>query len=228
MRELWTLIPAAGSSERWRAAGFEKPKALLSVRLGGLTMPMWQHVGIAASLLSQHTLVGLPPDCDTWGNDITEGILVGRTRGQAETVLKMLRIVPRTMRVLVLDCDTLLQTSDLEYMCSRQEQLIVAVTRSNDPNMSRPDRVPNAQKFVEKQQISEWGVVGARLFRSAHDLANALHWSIAEDARLGREPYLTGAMNLLLGTNHCHDVEGRWIDWGTPERLRASGAEVVP
>ena len=217
MSDLHILIPAAGRSTRFAAQGYTTPKPFLQIRdRNGVSKRMVDHVADSAPIGLTHILypAGAPD-----------------SSGQAESVLILVNQVLDQLddaRVLVLDCDMVLPRAVLivlEKVLSVYS-MSVAVAETFDPNASRIDSFPFPRVFAEKQPIGKWGIVGARAFRSARNLKTALEYTISVAKRTGSEPYISEAMNYYPGTAVAIPTDD-FQDWGTPERVAASGATIV-
>lgn len=153
------------------------------------------------------------------------------TSGQASTVLQMARTINPLDSVTVMDCDTLLEQEDIcelgKLVTPGHYDAAVAVGMcTQDTAMSRVDQIPFPTLFVEKRYISQWGMVSARSFARPGELARVLSEIVREHEAAGREPYLSEALNRYPGKKIAHVVT-RWTDWGTPEKVRSSGAHVA-
>lgn len=230
-RRFWAVIPAAGSSRRFAEAGYDKIKPLLRVRRAtGENASMLAHVASAVPS-GMHIIVVLPLGQEVPA-DVASSVQVARvprTLGQADTVRRVVRDLPPDDGVLCLDCDTLMRREDVGAVVNaviEQYDVAVAVASCDDPEMSRVDQVPHPTLFVEKCRISRWGMISARAFGSAEELSRVLDEIVEEDERAGVEPYLSGALNRYPGNKFAHEVTW-WQDWGTPQKLRSTGAAVV-
>lgn len=226
MSNIITVIPAAGESRRYREAGYPTIKPLLTVRNKyGAVGSMLHHV--EQSALTE-TIVALPAQVMKPIDSISRVVAIFRTIGQADTVYQLVRSLPPSEAVVVMDCDMILGIGDVHTLMQYLElyDMVVAVTESFDPNASRVDTVPFPTRFIEKEPISQWGIVGVRAFRKAGMLANALQITIQNCIKFDTEPYLSTAMNNYPGTKYAHVIQN-YQDWGTPERLRESGAEII-
>jgi hypothetical protein len=213
-RRFWLLIPAAGESQRFREHGINTPKPLLTVRSrGGQVCSMLAHVLATAPFT--RTIVGLRhpwhlPE-DARGCDVVH---IQRTRSHADTVRQMLEHVPPDDAVMIMDCDTIMVPEDLEAMTAYEADVVIAVARSDDPEMSRVDAVPFPSRFEDKWSDLPYGVISARMFHESGHLKNCLRDTFSDTlAHYGQ-------------TTRAHLVTS-WQDWGTPEKLRATGAEMV-
>lgn len=226
MRNLTVVIPAAGSSRRFWEAGFRNPKQTLVVKFNGFTRSMLAHV--EATVPDYSIVIGMKAEAFIPGDIRGVVVPIQETKGQADTILQIVRTLPVDNQVLVLDCDMLLpQGSILKLIDAIQVcDLSVAVTKTFDPNASRVDSIPFPTRFAEKEPISEFGIVSGRAFSNAEMLSEALERTLADCVAFGVEPYLSMAMNHYPGEKFALIVRD-YVDWGTPERLKESGAEIV-
>jgi hypothetical protein len=217
------LIPAAGSSLRYAKEGYTEPKQILTIRYNNTIKSMLAHVEESVRdfgvVIGMKTGVRIPGDLRGMVAEIDE------TKGQADTISQMLQYVPPASPIIVVDCDMILRAEDIltldRLVCSYD--VAVAVTKTFDPNASRINTFPYPTVFAEKEPISEYGIVGARAFRSAELLRVALAKLLSSTMT---EPYLSTAINFYPGRKIAHEVTS-FLDWGTPERLRETGAEIL-
>lgn len=225
MSDLWVVIPAAGESRRFKEAGYQTLKPLLTLKSPeGYISTMLGHVIKSLPAYPHHLIIALPFGAKFIYDDVAK-IEIARTRGQADSLFQVVQGVPSNDQVLVLDCDMLLKPKDLMLLVGLLQiyDISVAVTETFDPNASRVDEVPIPTRFVEKQPISQWGIVGARGFRNAGILTEALRKTLEETKE---EPYLSMAMNNYPGTKIAHVIT-EYIDFGTPERIKEAGWEIL-
>jgi len=220
------IVPAAGHSQRFRDAGYTCPKPLLRVKWQGRTKRMidWaidQFYDVGVSDIH----VGLP-SCLSMFDGQFRGVPIERTMGQADTIMQMIEHCDPYSKIIVADCDVLIDSGILKAISdSRNADLIMTVVKSSDPNMSRIDSITSPRRVVEKQPLSEWGIVGTRIFANAEMIRDACHTALQDSPAA----YLSDVVN-ALGDEQRHwqavDV-GRYVDWGTPEALEQSGARIV-
>lgn len=222
MSNLWTLIPAAGRSERFRQAGHALPKPLLRVRdRHGRTRRMFDHVLERVRL--DNVIVAIPAGHAPCGD--SQIMPIEHTRGPCDTISQMLARVPEDARVLLCDCDALVDDENfvedmLEFIGPYSQ--VAAVVESDDPNLSRVDRFPNWSCCIEKPTIPCGpGVFGMRAFSRAGQLRLAC----LDAMQTNPEAYLSAAMT-IIGRGRALWTH-RYEDWGTPEALRAAEAEIV-
>ncbi len=231
MSKLWVVIPAAGESRRFKEAGYETPKPFLRIKAkDGYETWMISHVVHSIPDLDRVSIIagvsmGLR---EKLKSDLIDFKSIYSTTGQAHTVLQLLEDLPEEDSVLVLDCDMILEMKDLKKLIEMLSvyDCTIAVTETFDPNSSRVDQIPFPTVFVEKEPISQFGIVGARGFRSILLLKEALEETLKDCKESGKEPYLSMALNHYPGTKFALLIDS-YQDWGTPERIKESGAEIV-
>jgi len=227
---IWTVIPAAGESKRFREAGYSMPKPLLRIKSpAGEEAYMVQHViADLPSWLRAGVVIALPSHLDKPIDLEERTISIPHTIGQADTVYQAIKTLPDNDLVLVLDCDMILKSEDILKLVELLNiyDVTVAVTETFDPNASRVDQVPFPSRFVEKEPISKWGIVGARAFKSAAVLSVALERTFDRCTARHQEPYLSMAMNPYPGSKFAHVITD-YIDLGTPERIKEAGWEIL-
>lgn len=227
---LHVVIPAAGESRRFLDQGYLTPKPFLQVKVGDDSRMMVEHVINSLSDIIHHSFITVAVHDEVYRRitPFVNTCIVSKTIGQADTIYQVVKHFSPEDKVLVLDCDMVLATEDLRYLVDLLGvyDVSIAVTETIDPNSSRVDQVPFPTRFVEKEGISQWGIVGARAFKNAGYLTDALKRVI--DRSIGRsvEPYLSTAINHYPGEKYAHVIKN-YMDWGTPERLLKSGAHIV-
>lgn len=230
-KNLWIVIPAAGDSRRFRDVGYMTPKPFLELQHqeGGPTEYMIQFVINSVDVVDPKFLIVIRNDMNLPMSLEHHHVLrIRETIGQADTVYRAVKELPPTDPVMIMDCDMVLQADDIDRILEllKSYDSVIAVAKTFDPNASRIDQVPHPTRFVEKEPISEWGIVGVRAFRSAGLLAYALQRTLARYEEIHREPYLSVAINHIPGTKYAHVVK-KFLDWGTPERIKESGFKIV-
>jgi len=227
---IWVVIPAAGESRRFKEAGYSTPKPLLRIRYNDTVSYMAHYVMSSIPLIHCETLIVFPYGVEIPHNfDHTAGrMFLKSTTGQADTVYQAIKELPKNDSVLILDCDMVLQSEDVYklVLILQIEDVAIAVAETFDPNASRVDQIPYPTRFVEKENISQYGIVGARAFKNIGILQEALSRTLERYEVLGKEPYLSVAINHYPGNKYAHLITN-YVDWGTPERIKESGAEIV-
>jgi len=230
MSNIWTVIPAAGESRRFKDAGFVTPKPLLTLKsksgeIGYMVQhviadfPAWLRAGVIVALPE-----GFPKPIDLQERVVS----IEHTTGQADTVYQVVKTLPDDDSVLVLDCDMILKTKDILTLVEMINvyDVTIAVSETFDPNASRVDSIPFPTRFVEKEPISQWGIVGGRAFKKAGLLTQALKKTLDRCVDRHQEPYLSLAINPYPGSKFAHVITD-YIDLGTPERIKEAGWEIL-
>ena len=209
MSKLWVVIPAAGESRRFKEAGYKTPKPLLHLRNN--------HGNV-------DTMINFVKDSIPMGLDVIDVLRLEKTIGQADTVYQTVKNLPFIDSVLILDCDIILRIGDIEHIIEMLNSfdVVMAVTETFDPNASRVNQIPFPTRFVEKETISQYGIISARAFRSCGVLTAALKRLLDE---CETEPYLSTAMNYYPGTKFAHLIT-EYVDLGTPQRIKEAGWEI--
>jgi hypothetical protein len=219
------LVPAAGRSERFAAAGYLKPKPDLLIEYDGMRAKMldWA-ISPLPRLVTGPVVVGAAPGMA--GPDAACALVrVHNSRGQAHTLMTLIgEMYHRDEPLLIINSDVVFEKEDLSSICrevAHGADIGILVQRSDSTAMSYVDRVPYSNKYAEKLVISKFAMSGAWAFRSSARLLDAL--VSVQDMP---EPYLSHAMNRMNGVHSCV-VAGKILDWGTPDAVVASGARIV-
>lgn len=225
-RRIRILIPAAGESARYREEGYDLPKHMLRVTYGGINGTMLGHV-LEYVPKDMDVLVGVRQAVPDLHPRVMTTV-VEHTAGQADTVRQMLEEVDIDDGVIVMDCDTLVLKEDvyrIRNLMAEWSAVVLVAENRYDRSMSRVDHVPHPTVFVEKKDISQWGVVSVRAFHNAGLLRGTLRQVVDEHRQIGTEPYLSHVLNRYPGTKYAL-VTKEYTDWGVPEKLRRSGAVI--
>lgn len=244
MSNLWVVIPAAGKSQRFIDAGYTTIKPLLELKAPNRKTALMLDFVYNTVPKGLPIIVGLPMgtkldigdrsimDCIEEGLDAAEQSsdkhfiqYIDKTRGQADSVYQMIKHLSSNDSCLILDCDMLLRTDDIQKLIDLLQvyDVTIAVTETFDPNSSRVDSIPFPSQIVEKQPISQYGIVGARAFKSIDLLTKALKKTLKESVT---EPYLSHAIGGYSGVKYAHLIS-EYVDLGTPERIREAGWEII-
>ena len=247
MSDLWIVIPAAGKSQRFIDAGYSISKPLLNLKApSGKESWMINHV-LDTIPPGYPIITALPTGLkvDTGGLTHMQCIeivldeveaskekhyiqYIEKTLGQADTVYQTIKHIDPNDSVMIVDVDTILDTKDLQTMIEFLQvyDAVIAVATSFDPNASRVDQIPFPTRFVEKQPISQYAIIGARAFKSIGLLTSALKRVLERYEILGQEPFLSVAINHYPGTKYAHQIMG-YTDLGTPQAIVDAGWEIL-
>lgn len=232
MSKIWAIIPAAGQSRRFVEAGYIIPKPFLSLKSkDGITRSMIGHViHNLPGHLRNNLLIGISSQWDK-PEDLKQDfsfIRIYNSKGQADTIYQMLNYLKEDDSIIIIDCDMILYKEDIEKLINilTVYDVAIAVSVTFDPNSSRVDHVPFPTRFVEKQPISEWGIVGARAFKRVGLLKEAINGILEDHYRMQIEPYLSVAINYYPGIKYAHVITD-YVDLGTPERVKEAGWTIL-
>lgn len=223
------LIPAAGGSRRFAEAGISLPKGLIRFRWRqSAPRTMIEHVACRDNRLSQsaHFYVGMSDSLGVdprWNACPMPKVDVGHTRGQAETVLRMLRalkIDDEPVLVLNSDCGF---TYPLSTFIMQAGAFVGAalVFQSASRAYSYVRGMPLFYSAQEKEPISRWAMAGAYFFPRAGVLREAIERQIGANHQHAGEFYLSGSLTYMVGEEMLAVPMEReqWHCWGTPEDL---------
>jgi NDP-sugar pyrophosphorylase family protein len=228
-----TIILAAGKSQRFIDSGYHTPKPFLQVKWQGKTQTVLEHVLDSLPEGLEKALVGVPEgfhhflenqDRTTYKPWMKSRLkVIENTIGQADTLRQLIDYVP-DQKVMVLNSDVLFRKETLDMLSKHINDVTILTQDSNNPSMSYIDKFPWPEKVVEKVVISNHAVSGAWMFAECGPIMGALT-QVCKDK--SKEPYLSHALNIMKGKKYALKLLYSPIDWGTPESLAASGAEIV-
>jgi hypothetical protein len=224
------VVLAAGQSRRFQADGYMVPKPFFSIEWHGTTATMLEHVIATVPLGFPRTVVAVPkPYAERLDGAlgltgrIVRFVEVEDSQAPAHTALQVLEFL-QLETTLFLDVDVLNCTNDL-YRLVNSNSCGVLVTKSTDPAYSYVDRIGLFNRIIEKEPISPYAVQGAYFvpITQIPDLMLCLSAAI----RLYEEPFLSHAFNQMMGSKLAVQTSYTPIDWGTPEKVRLSGAHII-
>jgi len=224
------IVPAAGTSRRFRDAGYATPKPDLVIEFNGEKKKMldwvldeipFSAVGPVVIAAHPHSVGPDAPHCS---------IVVHNSRGQAHAVLCALDATTperfADVPVLVMNCDMVICLEDIVRTCEQvsynSADVGILTTESKSEAYSYVNSFPFPTRFAEKRAISAHAMVGAWAFRSSRQLRDALQFV----CRNHNEPYLSAALAKMSAVFKCAHASS-FLDWGTPESIAASGARIV-
>lgn len=217
------LIPAAGESARFAAAGYRGPKAALEITLDGVRQRMIDHVVSRLPQGMRPVLVVRREHAEALSG-YDHVVLDGPTCGQSETVLRGLRAISPSQPVMVHNCDVLIDSATLMHMTHCVAATIALhhdLSTTEPPPYSYVDTPRYPSRYAEKVRISDWAVSGAWCFPFPALLNVACDQQV-RNLVPGEEAFLSGALQdiRLLG---CGCI---FTDLGTPEAIAAAGGVI--
>ena len=174
------VIPMAGRGSRFKEAGFEKPKFMLSVC--GRTLLEWSLKSLPLELASEVVFVGLSEENKALDlektvrslSGIPDEILTFRwldevTNGQATTVLEGLHGIADELPLVIFNIDTTFIDSNISTALQEGDwDGLLGSFASQTPNLSYAalDEQGRVVRVVEKEVISSHALNGLYAFRS--------------------------------------------------------------
>lgn len=244
------IIPAAGQGQRFRDAGYEKPKPLLHIpdpqdlsqEVPMLVAAARPFVGWADRTTLMIPRVQQLDYLDAW--EVVRGAfpdayidhwsLAYQQEGAALTILSLLGEIPDDAQVLVVNSDQFFVADVrpwLEKLNSKDApdgSLLTFEVYDGDLRWSYAQTAPHDARVVtrvaEKIAISTHATAGAYYFRQWKVLRTAICRMVGEGERYNGEFYLAPAYNQLVRAGMSvtrYDVSGGIIGVGTPEAYTA-------
>ncbi len=200
------VIPAAGNGQRFKDAGYSKPKHLIDV----LGKPMIERV-----------VDNLKPNGLCTVQVITRGSLKSDSRGAVETILQA--TLDPEEPLLIGNCDQLVafNVNDFVESCEGLDGGLV-VFRSNKEHHSYVEESGDIiTRIAEKQVISNLAVTGVYYFQRAGDFIDAGREVIGNNDRYNNEFYVSSAIARMIDSGLKLGVyEAATAILGTPAELQ--------
>lgn len=226
---MYVIILAAGQSKRFQEVGIEIPKPFLEIHWRGKSVYMLQHVINTIPLKFAEIHIAVPPKTEFRAPGI-HSYEISDTKGPAHTAYQMLSLLGdydtgAPSSYLILDCDVLNFTNDLERL-SELDHSGVLVSWSANPAYSYVDKLGPFEHIEEKKRISEYAVRGAYFIHQS-GLNEFINLSkLVIEAK--QEPYLSHVFDAMQCEKRAVETSYLPVDWGTPRDIRISGAHIVP
>lgn len=234
------IIPMAGEGRRFREAGYEVWKPLITVRrVTMLEWALWSAEGNVTAtthechFLTSYEVSDLVGDMgsvdkflDMYGF-VT--YMYGPTEGAACTVLAAAVGLPPDEPLAVMNCDQVFvaDVAAIEREClARGDDGFILTFTATDSKWSFVETTSEGRvlRVAEKEPISDQATVGFYWFRQARDLVWAIATAIHYDQRVKGEFYLAPVYNNLIRQRWA-TVRAVPVEWfhglGTPEDVAA-------
>lgn len=224
---MYVIILAAGQSKRFLEAGIDTPKPFLEIVWRGTSVYMLQHV-INTVPFKFDISIAVPPR-HVFDIPRVKSYEISDTKGPADTAFRMVIALEKYVlntysSYLILDCDILNTTNDLERL-SELNYCGVLVSRSANPAYSYVDKLGPFDRIEEKNRISEYAVQGAYfIHQSAFNEFINISKLVIEAKQ---EPYLSHVFNAMQCEKIALETSYTPISWGTPRDLILSGARLA-
>ena len=222
------LIPMAGEGQRFRAAGYTKPKPLINV----LGEPMIKRVMDNIGYCGYYVLIAqldhaaelrevLPDTSVVWINE--------KTSGAACTTLAAEKYINTSESLLIANCDQLVDNLGMAFMenwarCEEADGFLVTFC-SQSPNHSycKLDNRGWVTHVAEKDPVSHHANVGMYWWKHGSDYVEYCRQMIKKDIRTNGEFFICPVYNEAIADGKkiltC-SVDGMHC-LGTPEDLEA-------
>lgn len=221
------LIPAAGSSQRFKDAGILKPKGLLKMTWHGLNMTMIEHcmpltpnVPIRVACRSEDIVKFHAALCHN--KNIKFAALSTPTRGQAHTCVIMSKEVEGAIIIINSDNGFDLDVEEFISACDHVDASAGAVVfvAGGERKYGYVSDHPFFDFGIEKSPISAFALAGMFYFKSAEILQ--LAYSIAFNKKTTHEEYLSQLFSVIPHPKLAYRIPKSSLhEWGTPLDLLA-------
>ena len=229
------VIPMAGRGSRFKEAGFEKPKFMLSVC--ELTLLEWSLKSLPLELAHQIVFVGLAEANQSLNLENTVRSLSGIpdellsfcwldevTNGQATTVLEGLQGVKEEEPLVIFNIDTTFLDPGLSGALQKSDwDGLLGSFHSQAPNLSYAalDAQGEVTEVAEKEVISSHALNGLYAFRSVALFRDCYQRLNEEVLAQKGEVYVAPLYNYLLQEGRCVRLSSTQETYplGTPEEV---------
>lgn len=221
------IIPAAGESTRFMAAGYKKAKPWITFArheeqtpitmlehvlryLDPLPREMERRVVMASHHSPKKVVQGVSP------------VMVRDSHGQAESVMAALSGDQADDDVIVMNVDAVFNYPIKTFyeQVQHQESAALVFKGGKDLSYSYVDGYPLFYRACEKDAVSPWAMAGLYYFRSVSAMKSA--WNKQQDlqVRHNGEFYLSGLMTCMKSASLAVCIPADDIvSFGTPELL---------
>jgi len=169
------VIPMAGDSSRFQAAGVNLPKWTLNLK--GHPMLEWAIVSLGEIITKDTKFMFVTKNNNNHKDKLQSIIknfnldyeivnLEANTRGQAETVAKAISNQNKLLELVIWNVDTFVNPIALKTIGSERNQLVVSKLSGDHWSFAKIDEAGFVVETEEKKRISENASVGLYLFSS--------------------------------------------------------------
>lgn len=211
MSKLHIVIPAAGNGQRFRDAGYDKPKPYIDV----CGRPMIDRVIENLTPDREHVLHVLMPE-----------MLKRPSRGAVETIVQA--DVDPEAPLLIANCDQLVAFDVNDFINTDLDGRIVTFRSTKDHHSYVDTEDGLVRGIVEKEVVGNQAVTGVYYFKRARDFYDAAYEVIAQDKRVKNEYYVSSAIEIMLEAGaRIGTYEAPSAMLGTPDELQLFEAAAV-
>lgn len=227
------VIPMAGHGQRFKDAGYDKPKMLIEAK--GKTLLEWSIDSLPLDLCNRLIFIGLQEHDRDYNIssfirnkyekhcEVIQIYLPEVTRGQSETVLAAKKYINPKEALLIYNIDTTFKSKNLKANLQKPNVSVLGSFQSCKDNFSYAKKKSDGYvtEVKEKEVISEHALTGLYHFESASDFLQAAEESIVNNERTKNEFYVAPLYNKLIkaGRKIILDPVDEFHILGTPEEL---------
>lgn len=227
-KNLHIVIPAAGTSTRFYRVGYYTHKPFLTIKYKGKIKFMLDHV-LDSLNISPNILIhiGIPPGYGyfpyAYVNTQVNTQVIHRTESHVDTVSQLLRFVPDDDAVIFADCDVLISAMDFVNVCLALSALgrPTALVSDEINIIGRLSHIDSFPDFFNCNGTSSspYALWSLRGYPNAGILKDWIRKKPSQsmDTYFGLDDLSSFAVKAVVTP----------VDWGTPDALLATGAEIV-
>ena len=243
------LIPLGGTGQRFKKAGYLKPKALINVDNKEIIFHLIDNLKINDTI----SYIYIPYNIEYVKYNFETllkrrypnykfkfMILEEQTRGAAETIYKALqKLYSNQIRypinhtqmkemfdkpILCLDSDNF-YTNDIIKLWNGKNSVFTFLSEDTNPIFSylNTDKSENILQIVEKEKISNIACTGAYGFESYYKLMDYCGYIINNNITQKNEFYTSGIIDYMLKSENCKNItidNKYYFSLGTPEQVK--------
>ena len=239
------IVPAAGQGQRFRDAGYEKPKPLLYIpdpqdlskevpMLVAAARPFINWADLTVLVIPRMQQLDYLDEWDVIRNGLSDAYiehcsLAHQQEGAALTILSLLGEIPDDAQVLIVNSDQFFIADVAPWLAKLNSKdapdgSLLTFESGADPRWSYAQTAPHdplvVTRVAEKIAISTHATAGAYFFRQWKVLRTAICRMVGEGERYNGEFYLAPTYNQLIRAGMSvtrYDVSGGIVGVGTPE-----------
>lgn len=232
------VIPMAGKSSRFYAAGYKIPKFLIKVK--GKTLMEYSLKSLPLSSNDQVVFIALKRHDElyklekhiniTFPNlNFNLILLENETRGQSETVMASRDIIDEKDELLIYNIDTCFKSKTLKKKITEEKHMHDGVlgafinrSEENHWSFAKINKNKNVIKVREKVKISDFALTGLYHFSKAKYFFETAEYHIRNNLLAKGEFYIAPLYNdlILKGKNFKLDIVDEFIPLGTPKEVK--------
>lgn len=228
MNKINVLIPMAGEGQRFREAGYDKPKPFIQVgdkKMVELVIDNITPTNVGSIVLVTRTHHNCKQELAETNHELTIVELDNPTEGSLQTILHAEQFIEGRGLVLA-NCDQkiIFDVNDFINKCKDLDGGLITFPSSNKHHSYvTVDDEDIITSIIEKEVISNIAVAGVYYFKNASDFLTASKSVIEGDIRQKGEFYVSSAIALMIEKGSRLGIyDAQSIMLGTPEELTSN------